>query len=73
MVIALVDVGSTQQIIESADPVPSVAVAFQHDAVFAGVVSPAVVLSKQVHEQFAVFARHARVQHNFSRLFVEIV
>jgi hypothetical protein len=31
--IALIDVGSTQQIIESANPVPSVTVAFEHDPV----------------------------------------
>jgi hypothetical protein len=34
--ITLIDVGSTQQIVESADPVPSVTIAFQHNAVLAG-------------------------------------
>ena len=69
----LIDVGSAQKIIKSANAVPSVTVTFQHDAVFAGVVRPAVVLSKKVNQQFAVFAWHARVHKNFSRLFVEIV
>jgi hypothetical protein len=38
-------VGSAQQIIESANPVPSVAIAFQHNAVFIGLVSPTVTVS----------------------------
>ena len=71
--VGVVDVGSAQQIIESANAVPSVTVTFQHNAVFAGFVSPTVVLSKEINEQFAMFARHARVHHNFSRLLVEIV
>ena len=71
--ILLIDVGSTQQIVESADPVPSISIAFEHNAVFAGFVSPAVVLSKKVNQQFALFAINARVQENFARLFVKIV
>ena len=71
--VGVVDVGSAQQIIESANAVPSVTVTFQHDAVFAGVVRPAVVLSKKVNEQFTVFSLNLRVYENFTRLFVEIV
>ena len=71
--ILLIDVGSTQQIIESADPVPSVTVAFEHDAVFTGLVCPAVILSKKVNQQFALFLVNARIHENFSRLFVKIV
>src|SRR5437762_2550192 len=48
------DVGPTQQIIESADPVPSVAVAFQDNPVFAGFVSATVVLSKKIDQQLAL-------------------
>jgi hypothetical protein len=71
--ILLIDVCSTQQIVESADPVPPVTVAFQHDAVFAGFVSATVVLSEKVNQQFALFSTNARVYENFARLFVEIV
>jgi hypothetical protein len=73
VVIALVDVGSTQQVIESADPVPSVTVAFEHDPVFARFVCPAVILSEKVHQQFALFSINARVHEDFARLFVKIV
>jgi hypothetical protein len=45
--IALINIGSTQQIVESADPVPSVTIAFQDNAVFAGIRWPTVVLSKE--------------------------
>jgi hypothetical protein len=71
--ITLIDVGPTQQIVESADPVPSVTIAFQHNAVFAGVVSPAVVLSKKINQQLALCTTHARIQENFTRLLVKIV
>jgi len=69
----LIDVGSTQQIIESADPVPPVSVAFEHDAVFAGFGCTAVVLSKKVNQQFALFSVNAGVHEKFARLFVKIV
>ena len=46
--ILLIDFGSTQQIVESTDPVPPISIAFQHNAVFAGFVSPTVVLSKKI-------------------------
>ena len=69
----MIDVGSTQQIIESADPIPPVSTAFEHDAVFAGLVGPAVVLSKKVNQQFALVPVNAWVHHNFAGLFVEIV
>jgi hypothetical protein len=31
VLIVLIDVGSTQEIIEATDPIPSVTVAFQHE------------------------------------------
>jgi 4-hydroxy-tetrahydrodipicolinate synthase len=71
--ILLIDVGSTQQIIESADPIPPVTIAFKHDAVFAGFVSSAVVLSEKVNQEFALFAINAGIHENFARLFVKIV
>jgi hypothetical protein len=71
--IALINIDSTQQIVESADPVPSVTIAFQHNAMFAGFVSPTVVLGKKINQQFAVFTTHARIHQNFARLFVKIV
>ena len=71
--ITLIDVGSTQQIVESADPVPSVTIAFQHNAMFAGLTGPAVVFSKKVHQQFALCAIYSRIHENFARLFVKIV
>jgi hypothetical protein len=46
----LIDVGSTQQIVESADPVPPVTIAFQHNAVLAGFVGPTVVLSEKINQ-----------------------
>jgi hypothetical protein len=61
------------KIVQSADPVPPVTIAFQHDAVFAGFVSPTVVLSKKINQQSAVFATNARIHENFARLFVKIV
>ena len=54
--ITLVDVGATQQIVESADPVPSVPITFQDNAVFAGFVSATVVLSKKINQQLALCA-----------------
>ena len=42
--VALIDVGSAQQTIESANPILSVATAFQHIAGFAGFVSSSVTL-----------------------------
>jgi hypothetical protein len=71
--ILLIDAGSAQQIVESADSVPSVTIAFQHNAVFAGFVSPTVVLSEKINQQFALFAIYSRVHENFARLFVKIV
>jgi hypothetical protein len=71
--ILLIDVGSTQQIVESADPVPPVTIAFQHNAVLAGFVGPTVVLSEKINQQFALFAIYARIHENFARLFVKIV
>src|SRR6266566_2842191 len=68
--ITLIDVGPTQQIVESPDPVPSVTIAFQHNAVLAGFVSPAVVLSKEINQQLAMCTIHARIQENFTRLFM---
>jgi hypothetical protein len=67
VVFDLVDIGSTQQIIESANAVPSVTVAFQHNAVFAGFVSPTVVLSKKINQQFALFATNARIHENVAQ------
>jgi len=69
----LIDVGPTQEIVESTDPVPSVTIAFQYNAVFAGFVSPAVILSKKINQQLALSATHARIHQNFTRLFVKIV
>src|SRR6478735_6641467 len=71
--IALIDVGPAQQIVESTDPVPSVTVAFQNDAVFAGFVSPTVVLSEKINQQLALCLVHARIYEYFTRLFVKIV
>ena len=70
--ILLIDVSSTQQIVESADAVPPVSIAFEHNPVFTGL-SPTVVLRKKVNEQFALFAINARIHENFARLFVKIV
>ena len=50
----MIDISSAQQIVESADPVPSVAVAFQDNPVFAGFVSATVVLSKKIDQQLAL-------------------
>ena len=69
----MIDVGPAQQIVEPTYPVPSVTVAFQDDAVFAGFVSPTVVLSKKINQRFAFCAIHAWIQKNFTRLFVKIV
>jgi len=69
----LIDVGPTQQIVESADPVPSVTIAFPDNAVFAGFVSPTVVLSKKINQQLGLCPIHARIHENFTRLFVKIV
>jgi hypothetical protein len=71
--ILLIDVASTQQIVESTNPVPSVTIAFQHNPVFAGFVSATVILSKKINQQFALFSTNARVYENFARLFVKIV
>ena len=71
--IFLIDVGSTQQIVESADPVPPVTIAFEHNAVFTGLVSSTVVFRKKINQQFALFTINARVHENFARLFVKIV
>ena len=71
--IALIDVGPTQQIVESADPVPSVTIAFQDNAVFAGFVSPTVVLSKKINQQLPLCSVDARIHENLTRLFVKIV
>jgi hypothetical protein len=71
--ILLIDVGSTQQIVESTDPVPPVTIAFEHDAVFTGLVSPTVVLRKKINQQYALLAINARIHENFARLFVKIV
>ena len=57
--ITIVDVGATQQIVESADPVPSVTVAFQDYAVLPGLVSPTVVLSKKINQQLALCTIYA--------------
>jgi hypothetical protein len=65
--ILLIDVGSTQQIVESTDPVPPISIAFQHNAVFAGFVSPTVVLSKKINQQFALFATNARIHENVAQ------
>jgi hypothetical protein len=65
--ILLIDVGSTQQIVKSTDPVPPISIAFQHNAVFAGFVSPTVVLSKKINQQFALFATNARIHENFAQ------
>ena len=69
----LIDVGSTQQIVESADSVPPVSITFQHNAVFSGLVSPTVVLRKKVNQQLALFAINAWIHENFARLFVKIM
>jgi hypothetical protein len=69
----LIDVGSTQQIVEPADAVPPVSIAFEHNPVFTGLVSPTVVLRKKINQQFALFAINARIHENFPRLFVKIV
>lgn len=68
--IFLIDVGSTQQVVESADPVPPISIAFEHNPVFAGFVSSTVVLSKKVNQQFALFAINARIHENFAWLLV---
>ena len=71
--ITLVDVGPTQQIVESADPVPSVSIAFQDNAVFARFVSATVVLSQKINQQLALCPIQALIQQNFTRLVVKIV
>jgi hypothetical protein len=45
----LIDVGSTQQVVESTDSIPPVSIAFEHDPVFTGLVSPTVVLRKKIN------------------------
>jgi hypothetical protein len=42
--------------VESADSVPPVTIAFQHNAVFAGFVRPTVVLSEKINQRFVLFA-----------------
>ena len=70
---SLIDLRSTQQIVQSAHAVPSVTVSFQHDAVFTDFVSLAVVVGKKVDQQLAVLATHAGIDKNFTWLFVKIV
>jgi hypothetical protein len=71
--ILLIDVRSPQQIIESADPVPSVTIALQHNAMLTGFVRTTVILCEKINEEFALFAIDSRVHENFARLFVKIM
>jgi hypothetical protein len=47
--------------------------AFQDNAVFAGLVSATVILSQKVNQQLALCPIHTRIQENFARLVVKIV
>src|SRR5206468_1939743 len=49
----LVDIAALQQIIQSADAVPAIAVGLQHDAVLAAFVGVAVVFCEQIYEVLA--------------------
>ena len=69
----LVQIGPAQQIVQPTDAVPSVAGAFQNNAVFTGVGRAAVSLGQQINQQLALCPTDARVQGNFTRLIVKIV
>ena len=51
-----IDVAAFQEVVEAADPIPSVAVAFQHQRVSVPLISVAVILGQQIDQKLAGLA-----------------
>src|SRR5690348_10012025 len=67
------DVATLQEIVEAADPVPSIAVTFQHQRVLAALIRATVILAQQIDQKLAGLTGNPDRKGKFARLLLEIV
>src|SRR5262245_32882618 len=70
---AVVDLAAAKQVVQPADPVPAIPVAFDHHAMAAAVVGTAVILGQEVDQQLAVLRLDPDGETDLARLGVEVV
>src|SRR3954453_20856337 len=68
-----VDVAALQEIIETADAVPAIAVGLEQQFVAAALVGLAVVFREQVHKRLAGLAGNSHAKREFARLLIEVM
>ena len=68
-----IDVAALQQIVEAADAIPAIAVAFQQQRVPAALVGVAVIFGQQIDQKLAGLAGKPDRKRKLARLLVEIV
>src|SRR5258705_12203205 len=68
-----IDVAAFQEVVEAADPIPSVAVAFQHQRVSVPLISVAVILGQQIDQKLAGLAGKPGSKRKLPWLLVEIM
>src|SRR5579871_735692 len=69
----VIDVAASEQIIEPADAIPAIAVAFHQHLVPAAIVGAAVVLVEQIDQQLAGLAAYAARKRQLARRLIEIM
>src|ERR1700757_4375339 len=68
-----VDVAALQQIIQSTNAIPAIAVALYHERVSPAFVRVAVVFAQQVYQQLSCVAAKPDGESNLARVLIEIV
>src|SRR5580704_18427410 len=68
-----IDVAALEEIIEPADAVPAISIAFHHQPVAAAFVGAAVILAQKIDQQLAGFAGQPDRKRDLARLLIEIV
>src|ERR1035437_4587178 len=68
-----IDVASFEQIVQSANAVPTITVSLQHQGVFAPIVGFAVVFRQKVYQVLSLVSGKSNRERSLARLFVEIV